>query len=280
MIPSYIITLRETLEAALIVGIIIGYLKRTHQDRYQLTAWLAVGSGLALSIIGAYFFNVVAGGFTGRAEELFEGFAMIIGGILITTLIYWMMRRQNIVSHIHDKLDAHVAAARRWSIFGLVLIAVLREGIETVLFLESASFISPDHNLIGAMLGIGSAAILGILLYFGSLRINLKTFFTVTGIFLMLFGAGLMAHGVHELQEAGILSFGTTELWNINPSPSLDGVYPLLHENGQVGSFLKGLFGYNGNPSQLEVLVYTLYLCVLGFLWYHHARRPFAKRPR
>jgi high-affinity iron transporter len=99
------------------------------------------------------------------------------------------------------------------------------------------------------------------------MKINLKRFFNMTGILLILFAAGLVAYGVHELQEAGIIPTFVEHLWDINPPVNPDGTYPLLHENGYGGSVLKGLFGYNGNPSLLEVLSYVTYLGLALILW-------------
>ena len=182
MFPSFIITLRETLEAALIVGIIYGYLQRTQQTKYLKTVWLGVASGVSLSLFGAIIFSRFAGGFSGKAEELFEGIAMIVGALLITTLIFWMMRRRDIIKSLESSVAQHVAATHELGIYLLVLVAILREGIETILFLQAASLVSTDQNLIGALVGIFIALILGYGIYVGSLRIKIKPFFTITGI--------------------------------------------------------------------------------------------------
>jgi len=99
------------------------------------------------------------------------------------------------------------------------------------------------------------------------MKINIKRFFTITSILLILFAAGLVAHGVHELQEATVIPTVIEHLWEMNPPANLDGTYPILHEKGYIGSILKGLFGYNGNPSLIEVLSYFLYLVVVFLLW-------------
>ncbi|MFZ6035926.1 MAG: FTR1 family iron permease [Patescibacteria group bacterium] len=268
MFTSLIIGLRETLEAALVVGIVIGYLNRTGQSRYIRMAWMGVGIGTALSIIGAIAFDRLAGGFEGTAEALYEGIAMITGAILITTLIFWMMRRQQLMAEIHADLDRHITNAHPMGIFWVVLVAILREGIEMAIFLGSARMIDPDHSFIGALIGIIIAISIGYGLYRGFLRINLTRFFAITGIMLMLFAAGLLAHGIHELQEAGAISFWSHQVWDINPSVTETGVYPPLHENGYLGSIIKGLFGYNGNPTLLEVSAYLLYLSVITVLWW------------
>lgn len=101
----------------------------------------------------------------------------------------------------------------------------------------------------------------------GSIKINLKKFFNLTSFLLILFAAGLVAYGIHELQEAKIIPTVRESLWDINPPINPDGTYPLLHEKGYVGSILKGLFGYNGNPSLIEVAGYFIYLTLVFGLW-------------
>jgi high-affinity iron transporter len=239
MIASFVIMFRETLEAALIVGIVLSYLARTRQTKYN---------------------NVV-----------------LIGASLLTTMILWMLKQRHIATELQDKVASEVAEAHRFGLFSLVFVAVLREGIETVIFLGAASFAATENNLIGALAGIAAAVLLGYAIFVGSMRINLKRFFNITSILLVLFAAGLVAQGVHELQEAGIIPTVIEHLWNINPPVNPDGGYPLLHERGYLGSILKGLFGYNGDPSLIEVLSYFFYLSLV-FVWRRRTDRSQQKR--
>ena len=267
MIPSFIVTFREALEAALIVGIILSYLVRTKQTEYNNVVYMGVLSGIVASIIGALLFVRLAGGFTGRAEQIFEGTTMLIGALLLTTMILWMMKQRHIALELELRVKTELTENHRLGLFLLMFVAVLREGIETVIFLGAASFVSSSNSLIGASAGIVAAILLGYAIFVGSMKINLKRFFNMTGILLILFAAGLVAYGVHELQEAKIIPTWVEHLWDINPSVNPDGTYPLLHENGYGGSILKGLFGYNGNPSLLEVLSYVTYLGLVLILW-------------
>lgn len=274
MIPSLIITLRETLEAALIVGIILSYLKRTSHQKLIKFVWYGTLTGIGASIIGAIIFNSISTGFTGRAEELFEGITMIIGALLLTTLIIWMLKHGgNLKKYFEGDAEYEINKSGRWGIFFLVTIAVLREGIETIIFLQAAGIASPDNNIIGAIIGIIAAIILGYLLYIVSLKLNLRKFFTVTSIILILFAAGLIAHGVHELQEAKVIPIAVEYVWDINPDINSDGSYPLLHEKGYIGSILKGLFGYNGNPNLLEVISYIFYIITVAFIWIKYGKQ-------
>jgi len=267
MIASLIITFRETLEAALVTGIVLSYLSRTRQTRYNRVVYAAVASGVVAAVIGAFFFSRLAGGFTGQAEQLFEGITMLLGALLLSTMILWMMRQRHLAQELEARVATEVAEAHSWGLFSLVFLAVLREGIETVIFLGAVSATAASGGLVGALIGIGVAIVLGYLIFVGAHKVNVKTFFNVTSLLLILFAAGLVAHGVHELQEAGVVPALIEHVWDINPPVNADGGYPPLHENGYIGSLLKSLLGYNGNPSLIEVLSYVAYLAVIAGLW-------------
>jgi len=244
MIPSFLIAFREILEAALVVGIVLSYLARTGQRRHGAVVWAGVAAGVAASLVGAFTFERLAGGFEGAAEQIFEGVTMLVGAALLTTMILWMMRQRHIAAELEQRVAAQMNRTRRFGLFVLVFVAILREGIETVIFLSAASVPSPDNNLIGAAAGILAAVLLGYLLFRGSARISLKTFFGVTNVLLILFAAGLVAQGIGELNEAGVIPAVVEHVWDINPAVRPDGSYPLLHDHGYVGGILRGLFGY------------------------------------
>jgi high-affinity iron transporter len=266
MLQSFIILFRETLEAALVIGIVLGYLVRSGQTEYRKSVYLGLAAGVAASILGALGFRLLAGGFSGRAEEIFEGITMLAGAFLLTTLIIWIIRKSAHTAELERKVAARIDGTRRAGLFLLIFFAVLREGIESVIFLSAARFASGQNNLLGAGLGLAAAAVLGFFLFRGALKINLRSFFTVTNILLILFAAGLVAGGVHELQEAGLIPIVVEHVWDINPTV-VGEAYPLLHENGLIGSIAKGLFGYNGNPSLIEVFAYLVYLMAVLSLW-------------
>jgi high-affinity iron transporter len=263
MIPSLIITFRETLEAALVVGIVLSFLSRTRQQQYRTVVYVGVFAGIVGSLLGAVLFTALAGGFTGRAEESFEGVTMLVGALLLTTMILWMLRQRHIAKELESKVAAEVAQANRFGLFSLVFFAVLREGIETVIFLGAASAASTSNSVLGALAGIAGAVLLGYAMFVGSRKIDIKTFFRVTSVLLILFAAGLVAQGVHELQEAHVIPTVIEHVWDINPPVNADGSYPGLHENGYFGGLLKSLFGYNGNPSLVEILSYFTYLATV-----------------
>src|SRR3989338_6827933 len=126
MISSFIITFRETLEAALIVGIILGYLIKTKREKYNNVVYLGIISAIVASIIGAFLFNSLAGGFEGRAEEIFEGVAMLFAAFLTTFMIIWMLKQKHIVLDLHKRVDQEVGEQHKAGLFLLVFISVLR----------------------------------------------------------------------------------------------------------------------------------------------------------
>ncbi len=276
MLAGFLITFRETLEVALIVGIIVSFLSRTGQSRHNRVVYGGLGAGILASLLGAVGFRTLAGGFEGRAEAIFEGVTMLVGAALLTTMILWMMKQSR---RIGETLRARVAAQlekpHRIGLFLLVFVSVVREGIETVIFLGAAGFAGNGAStLLGGGLGMLAAIALGYALLAAAVRINLKWFFRVTNVLLILFAAGLVAYGTHELLEAGLVPPMIEEVWNINPAPHADGSYPLLHEKGVIGGMFKTLFGYNGNPALIEVLGYLGYLVFVSGCWYWIAHKP------
>ncbi|MCH8003703.1 MAG: FTR1 family protein [Nanoarchaeota archaeon] len=267
VLTSFIITSRETLEAALVIGIVLAYLTRTNNYQYKKTVYYGIVFGIILSILAAVVFTLFAGGFEGRAEEIFEGSTMLFAAVLLTTMILWMMKQKHIAREIEAKVANHLEKANfnktyAYGLFVLITLAVLREGVETVIFFGAINY-SSGISFIGATLGVITAIAIGYLFFVGTRKVNLKKFFNITSIMLILIAAGLVAHGIHELQEAAVIPYVVKEVWDINPAVTIGGSYPALHEKGLIGSFFKGLFGYNGNPSLLEVLFYISYLGII-----------------
>jgi high-affinity iron transporter len=267
VVPSLLIVFRETLESALVIGLVLGYLARTAQERLRSAVWLATAAGIAASVLGAFAFQWLAGGFEGRAEALFEGVIMLLGAGLLTTLIVWISTKTDAARRLERRVEARLAArkaSRYAGLFLLVFLSILREGVETVLFLTAARFRASDLSLLGALIGLLSAGLLGWALFRGALRISLRAFFAATNALLILFAAGLVGRGIHELQEAGLIPTIVKHLYDLNP---------LLPETRFAGGLARGLFGYNPNPSLFEALGYGLYLATTGSLWLRASRR-------
>ncbi|MDP2920515.1 MAG: iron uptake transporter permease EfeU [Dehalococcoidia bacterium] len=253
MLSALLITLREGLEAALIIGIILAYLTRTGNRQGFKPVWIGSALAVAVSLLAGAIIYVTAGELTGKAEEIFEGIAMFLAAGVLTWMIFWMRKQAvNIRAHLHAQVDTAIRAGSTGLVL-LAFIAVVREGIETVLFLFASTAVAetPLLSLAGGLLGLAVAIALGYGIYKGTARLNLRTFFTITGLLLILFAAGLLAHGIHEFEEAGIIPPVIEHVWDIN------GVLP---EKSVLGNFLTSLFGYNANPSLVEVIVYVVFL--------------------
>ncbi|MFW9830483.1 MAG: FTR1 family protein [Candidatus Thorarchaeota archaeon] len=252
MIAGFIIALREGLEAALIVGIVLAFLAKTGGSKRYWQVFAGVGSAIILSVIFAIGFQWIAGGFSGPSAQIFEGVTTLIAAGLLISMIVWMERKgPTLQEELEQKAAATLTATL--GIFFVVFIAVLREGVETVLFLAVLP-ISEGAVWIGALLGFAVAIGIAYIYFVSTKRFKLRTFFQITSIFLILFAAGMIAYGIHELQEAGVFPILIEHVWDINF---------LLPENSPIGMVLKGLVGYNGNPSLLEVIAYLTALSVM-----------------
>ena len=278
--PSFLITFREALEAALIVAIMVSYLEKVGRSKLSRYAYLGSGAAILLSLGLGFLVQSLYGGLSDVAAQLFEGVASLTAVAVLTYMIFWMMgHSKRIKGELQDKIDVAIGRNELYSIASMAFVAVFREGLETVLFL-STIFI---QDAAGALLGVivGSVIVLGlaVLLIRGSYRLDLKRFFGYTSILLVVFAAGLAGYGVHELIEAGEgvgLDFGVLgeKPLDINPPLNPDGSYPPLHEKGVLGSILKALVGYDGNPEWLRIVVYLGYWLVVGSYVYRSYRGP------
>jgi high-affinity iron transporter len=272
MFAALLITLREGLEAALIVGIVLGVLRKLgHADRSR-PVWVGVLAAVVVSVAAGLALNALGVAFEGRGEEIFEGVAMLLAAGVLTWMIFWMQRQgRQIQAELELDVRRATATGSAWALFSLAFVAVVREGIETVLFLTAAAFsATPARTLVGGALGLTAAVVLGWLMFAVGRRLDVRAFFRVTSVLLILFAAGLVAHGVHELQEAALLPTLVEHVWDVNH---------ILDERGALGTFLKALFGYNGNPSLLEVFSYCAYFFVIYLVGRLGGRRRVASVP-
>jgi high-affinity iron transporter len=266
MFAALLITLREGLEAALIVGIVLSVLRRLgHKESKPV--WVGVLAAIAVSVLAGLALNALGVALEGRGEEIFEGLAMLLASGVLTWMIFWMQRQgRRVQAELERDVRQAVATGSTWALFSLAFVAVVREGIETALFLTAAAFsTTPAQTLLGGTLGLIIAVALGWLIFAAGRKLDVRAFFRVTSGLLILFAAGLVAHGVHELQEAALLPTVVEHVWDINH---------ILDENGTLGLFLKAILGYNGNPSLLEVVSYVVYLVVIGLADWRGWRAP------
>lgn len=273
MLPSFVLAFREGLEAALILGLVLSVLRRVGQAGRARSVWLGAGLAALASLAVGLALQALGVAFEGRAEAVFEGLAMLTAAAVLTWMIFWMDRQGRAVQSQLER-DARQAALAggAGALFTLAFVAVVREGIELALFLTAAAFsTSAQATLAGGVLGLAAAALCGWLIFATTARLNVRSFFQVTSVLLIFFAAGLVAHGVHELNEAGWIPALVEHVWDINP---------VLDEDSGPGQILKALLGYNGNPSLTEVIAYVAYWVVilLGLRW-TRAEREMAGAP-
>lgn len=256
MFASFLITFREALEAALIVGIVAAYLARIERKDLNKYLYLGVFSAILASIFVGILFLKIYGGLVGRTKEVFEGLASILASIVLTYMIFWMSKNsQKIKESFERKIDLEVSKGHKVGIFFLSFFAVFREGVETVLFLGATFVMDRTGVFFGIVFAIVLVLFLAFLMFKGVYNVNIKKFFTYTSVILIVFASGLIAYGVHELNEANIVPSVIEHVWDTNH---------ILNEKGNVGSTLKSLVGYNGNPSLTEVLSYIFYWIFVG----------------
>jgi high-affinity iron transporter len=263
MLASAIITFREVFEAALVVIIVLAYLKRSDRLYYVKAVWAGVGIGVLCSVVLAVVVESVMGGLTGRSEKIFEGVMMLTAVLFITWMVVWIFSTRNLSEEIAEKAEraTELGSGRgAWGVAGIVLLismAVMREGFETAIFLNAANS-TGGASLSGALTGVGAALILSYSVFRGSRLVNIKTFFMATTAMLVLFAAGLLSHALLEFQQAGLISPVIEHLYDITW---------LLNKSSTMGSMLNSLFGYTGRPSLVEMGGYLGYLTVTCLLY-------------
>ncbi len=267
MLASFLITFREAFEAALLIGIIAGYAaKIERKDLYGYIRTGIIGAVIASATV-ALVFKTVYGELHGTAEQLFEGTTALAGAIVLTYMIFWMAQNsKKLREEFQEKIELSLSEGQKLGIVALSFIAVFREGVETVLFLGTLFINSPVDTFLGFFIGMAVVIAISIIMFTGIHFLDIGNLFRYTSILLIFFSAGLIATGVHEFNEAGIIPEIVEHVWNMNPPLNPDGSYPLLHENGLIGGGLKALFGYNASPSLTEVLAYAGYWIVIGII--------------
>lgn len=258
MFASALITFRETLEAALVIGILITFLTKTNQDIYKKYVWFGAGLGVLGAVLTAFSLRFIFGTFEGRTEQIFEGVLMFVTAGFLTWMILWVHRQKGIVKQLHHQVSSHIKSGYTLGLVLLALSAVLREGVETVFYLQAISQIGGTSQWVGAFSGVMIAVVLGNAIFAYSVRVDFVKLLKITGAFLLLFAAGLVSHGVHEFQEAGLLPVFTFD--------PLINISHILNTETLFGSMLRTLFGYTPTPTLLELLSYGLFIYIIYLL--------------
>ncbi len=268
---SFLITLREGIEAALVVSIILAYLNSIGRQDSHRSVWTGVATAIGVSIAAGVILNITVGAISETSErtaEAIEGIGSLLAVAVLTWMIFWMRRQaRHLKGELQQKVDMAVGSQSTLALAALAFFVVVREGLETVLFLfgtiQDEVVGSTGLAYLGAALGLLTALVLGVLIYRGGLRLNLRTFFKITGALILVVAAGLFAYGIHEFQELGWLPGEDAKAFDIGA---------VLSDEGGVGAFLRALVGYNADPSVLEFGAWLGYILVTGFLFFRPSR--------
>ena len=264
--------LREGVEAALIVSIICAYLVRTGNRRHFPTIFIGVALATGLSVVFGVALFVTVGSFEEPYEQLFEGITLLVAAAVVTWMLFWMRRQAaSIKGELQAAVDRALDAGSARALGLLAFVAVIREGIETSLFLTGQAA-SADQGagsvLVGAVIGLGMALFLGVGFYQGTRRLNLATFFRWTGIALVFIAAGLLGVAVHEFIEIGVIPFGTGTLFD------LSAILPHDPSAGNLlGQFMRALFGYTATPEATTFFAWLAYLVIVLTLYLRPVQR-------
>ncbi len=264
--------LREGVEAAIVVAILLAYVDRVQQAGQKRWIWLGTIGAVAISLAVGLVLWITVGGLEGSAEKLVGGVIAAVAAGLLTWMIFWMGRHAR---SMRDKLEMSVDVALTvggtLGLATIAFVAVLREGLESALFLISATVgeSSGAAQLLGAVLGIAGAVAIGYGIYRGAESIDLRRFFRVTGILIIFFAAGLVSKAVNEFQEFGLIPIYIEHIYQLtilDPNTSL------------IARFLKSLFGWRNDPSLLAVVSYFAYLIPVGWAFLKMTARPSGDR--
>ena len=274
MLVAYLIMLREGIEAALIVGIIAGYLKQTGRGQWMPFVWLGVSLAIVLCLVVGVALDLTTGEFPQREQEFFEGVVALAAVTILTSMVFWMKKAaRSIKRELHHSVDAALRPGDRqgWALVGMAFLAVGREGLESVFFLlaifqQSIGLAVPT----GALLGLLSAVGVGVAITYGGMKIDLRRFFRWTGAFIIFVAAGLLAGAVRAFHEAG--------LWNGLQERAFD-LSNSLPADGVAGTLLSGLLGYQDTPTVGEVLAWALFLVPALLFFFTQSRPRPAARP-
>lgn len=267
MLPGYLLALREGLEAALVIGIVFSVLAKMDQRHLRPVVWLGVLCGVFVSLLTALVLNQVGMTFEGQGEQIFEAIVMLLAAGILTWMVFWIRKQSGeMKNRIEQNVKKSVASQGKLAIFSLAFLAVVREGIELALFLLAIrAGDNPQKVLIGALLGIFSAVLFGVIIFSSTRKLSLTHFFQVTNVFLALFAAGLVGLGIHELNELGWVPALIDPIWNLNS---------ILPDQSTFGQLLKGMVGYKSDPSLSMVMGYFGYYLLLAAIFWFKYKKP------
>jgi high-affinity iron transporter len=258
MSAAFLITLREGLEISLVLAILLGYLAKMGRGDGARAVWMGAGIAALVCIVAGVAFNALVGEFDGKAEQAIEGTLALFAALVLTWMILWMRKNaRSMGGHLRSQIEGATTAN---AIMFISFVAVVREGFETVLFLLGAETgnTSGSQVVVGGLLGLALAAVIGGAVYRFGKNLDLRTFFRVTGVLLIFFAAGLVGKAVHEFGEL----LGLDDRWLFRPMWIIESG-PLA--SGSFYDFASGLFGWAADPERIRVAAYFAYL--VPVLW-------------
>jgi high-affinity iron transporter len=273
MIGTFIISWRESIEAALLVGILMVYLKKIGQQKQFVYIYLGGFAGIVSSILFGYLSNQVSFLFEGIGEDIFGAIILLLAVIMLTYMVIWMSdQAKHIKGHYHQKIDAAFEQKQLWILSFLAFTGVFREGIETVLFLwgiliQNQGATSFSLALASGLAGLILAILMAWFFFKGFGYLDLRKFFNITGLILLFMSAGMLVAAIGKLESAGLISPIISHVWNSTR---------LIDEQTLFGHILSGFLGYRAKPSLTEILAYVLYFAAI-FIW---IRKPFPRPAR
>jgi high-affinity iron transporter len=256
VLGNFLIGLREGLEASLVVSILIAFLVRTDRRHVLPKVWLGVGIAVAISVGVTFALALTEQALTFTAQEAFGGTLSIVAVGFVTWMIFWMRRTARTISgELRGRLEDAIQLGST-AVVVMAALAVGREGLETALFFFTAAQAAGQTTepLIGFLLGIAAAVLLAYFVYRGAVKLDLGKFFMVTGVLLIFVAAGILAYGVHDLQEAAILPDLTSLAFDVSAAVPPDSWYGVL---------LKGVFNFSPQTTWLEAVVWVAYVAVV-----------------
>jgi high-affinity iron transporter len=295
VLATFLIGLREGLEAALVVGILVAYLRRLGRQDALPRMWAGVGLAIALALgIGAIL-TFGAYSLTFEAQELIGGLLSLLAVAMVTWMIFWMQKAgRTMKAALESGLDRALTVGGLWALIAIGFVSVAREGIETTLLLWSMvqSFGDAPAALLGALLGLAGAVVIGWLLARGAVKLDLRRFFAWTSGFLVIVAAGVLAYAMMDLQEAGALPGPFTEAAPIDPTSGAVAtgwsafpfgwafdVTAVIPPDSVWATILQATIGFMPRMTWVQVAAWTLYIVIVGFFFIRGIRSPRPARP-
>jgi high-affinity iron transporter len=257
MLATLVIFLREGVEASMIVAILLAYLNRIGQRKHFRDVFIGVGAALLLAAAGGIAAYETIRSYDGsRVQTIFETATYLVAATVLTYMTFWMRKHARSLSkELRARAEAALDGRARWGLGLLAFQAVGREGLETVVFTLAIVFsTSAAGALSGAVIGLAGSLVIAFVIYRLGHKLNLARFFTVIGVLLMVFAAGLLADAVENLQELGWLPVLDAPMWHSAR---------LLSEESALGDVLHSFFGYSDAPTPLQLLIYVAYLAIV-----------------